>query len=310
MMVLLGPMLLIVLPRTAAFGQTGSCSITSTSAQLTETCNVGAGGALNGSFTAPTVIAGGAATSIAIEACLGAEPSVCGYASFTDLPANLSTAPPVTPRLSAWIVARRPAGPGAAAGQPTIRLRPTEARPGTLVTVVGSGFTPTASPSPTVTTAPPTTPPPGGSQSTTAPPTTAPPTTASASPSASATGHAVVVSHHSSLGPGAGLLVLVVLVILAGVVYLLWRRRRRSPPPGPGPPGPGHPGIADSQVYARLDDTQPQPRLRNRPGRPGRTMRIELHQQPSPPRIEKGVRDDDGTSGPAVRITRIPVQRD
>jgi hypothetical protein len=284
LLMLLWPVLMVTLSPAVASGQAGGCSITSPGVELDATCALTGSGGLQGSFTAPPwstpcPSTGCAPQAITVQACTGAQPGGCATRVF-DLSPPIASATP-SAQTAAKIAAR------AAVSGPVLSIRPPRAAPGTLVTVIGTGFT--VAP----TTVPPTTPPP-----TTAPPTTPPPTTSRASPTPSRTGQVLSASGPSYLGPGLGLVL--VLAVLA-VVYVLLRRRRRRRGPGP------HEGAA-SRVYARVVDAPPPPVIRNVASRPARTVRVEVRRPPVTPHMERRTTDDDSISEPAVRITRIPPQ--
>lgn len=289
---LVWPVLLVCLPRATALGQTDNCTLTGSgpaagsSVTLSHaTCQIDPAGDLTGTFFAPEPQASWPTSTpspcqqgsgfrdcnyvIGITACATTGAALCASADFTLETSAVSA--PQSPRAAirpSLIRAVRPA-----AGNQTISLKPSAGEAGSQVSVTGSGFA--AGP----TTPPPTTPPPSTAPPTTPPPTTPPPTTTSpattpASPTPSRTGQVVPVSTDSFVGPGIGLAVVLVLVALAAV----WLFRR---PPGHGPGAPG------SYVYARVDDAQPQPLIRNVPSRPARTVRVEVHRNTIAPQIGK-----------------------
>jgi hypothetical protein len=310
LLAVLWPALLAVLAPSVALGQAAGCSVIGADVTLADvSCRIDTAGLLSGTFTAPEVPASWSAGrsgecrrdadgqlcvfEIAVTACGRADPGRCASANF-----GLETRTRVTPVSPPPVIPVSPP-PGSPlspppvqvrseviAANPLITLDPQAGGPGTPVTVTGSGFAAAGPPSAT----PPTT-----------PPATTPAATAPASPAPSRTGQVVPVSRSSLAGPGIGLAV--VLAVLAAV-YVLLRRRSRGPGAGADPADAG----PAAHVYARADNMRPRPVIRNTARGPARTMRIEVHRPAVAPHIEGRTPDDDSSSEPTVRITRIPLR--
>jgi hypothetical protein len=311
LLTVLWPALLAGLGPVAAPGQAAGCSVTGADVTLASvTCGIDPAGLLSGTFTAPEVPVSWPAGrpgecrqddgdqrcvfEIAITACARADPGRCASANF-----GLEIRASVTPVSPPPVIPVSPSGSPVSpppvqvkskviAAGPLITLDPQAGGPGTPVTVAGSGFA--------VTGPPPTTPPPAR-----------PTATAPASPTPTRTGQVVPVSHSNLAGPGVGLIV--VLAVLAAVYAVLRRRSRPHHPGTDGDQAGGNPAAGPAaQVYARVSDAQPRPLIRNTARGPAHTMRIEVHRPAAAPHIEGRTPDDDSSSEPMVRITRIPLR--